>query len=113
MAGRKHQAGERERSKRTWRLEDIQKLIDSLVAREISEFEMEQDGLRISVRRGQAPVVSPASLTNQGAVPVPGPRVMAQYAPTPSAPAPAAAVVKRGGTAPTEVSPAEALHIIN
>jgi acetyl-CoA carboxylase biotin carboxyl carrier protein len=37
-----------------WRLNDIEKLIDLLVEREVSEFEMEKDGFRIRIRRGEA-----------------------------------------------------------
>ena len=45
-------SGKQEREGRAWNLKDIEQLIDLLVAREIAEFEMEQDGLRLRVRRG-------------------------------------------------------------
>jgi acetyl-CoA carboxylase biotin carboxyl carrier protein len=108
-AGRKRPGGER--SKQGWRLQDIQKLIDSLVEREISEFEMEQDGLRIHVRRGEPPAVAPASLMTPAVVPVPVPAVVPQPASPPPAPAPAPAATP-SATAPGEALPAEGLHII-
>lgn len=111
MAGKKRQS--EERSEGGWRLEDIQKLIDSLVEREISEFEMEQDGLRIRVRRGEPPAVAPASLMTPAVVPVPVP-VVAQPSSVPPATAPALGAAP-GKAAPGEALPAESaegLHII-
>lgn len=40
-------------SERAWNLKEIEKLIDLLIAREITEFEMERDGLRIRIHRGR------------------------------------------------------------
>jgi acetyl-CoA carboxylase biotin carboxyl carrier protein len=40
------------KEERGWSLKDIEQLLDLLVAREISEFEMEKDGLRVRVKRG-------------------------------------------------------------
>src|SRR5215831_9091296 len=37
-----------------WSLKDIQKLIDLVVDRQLSEFEMERDGLRVRIRRGES-----------------------------------------------------------
>src|SRR5271169_2124338 len=39
---------------KVWSLEDIQDLLDLLAGREITEFEMEQQGVKIRVRRGNA-----------------------------------------------------------
>jgi acetyl-CoA carboxylase biotin carboxyl carrier protein len=50
MPGRN--VGKQEREGRAWNLKQIEQLIDLLVAREISEFEMEQDGLRLRIKRG-------------------------------------------------------------
>jgi hypothetical protein len=44
--------GKEDREARAWNLKDIEQLLDLLVAREISEFEMEKDGLRLRIRRG-------------------------------------------------------------
>ena len=109
MARKKRQGGER--AKRGWHLEDIQKLIDSLVEREITEFEMEQDGLRIRVRRGEPPALAPGSLTApaEASVPVPG------VVPQPASPPPASArsaPAAQNATTLGEAPPAEALHTI-
>lgn len=39
---------------RVWNLEDIQDLLDLLATKEITEFEMEQQGVKIRVRRGNS-----------------------------------------------------------
>lgn len=47
-----------------WRLKDIQKLIDLVVDRELTEFEIERDGFRIRIRRGESQAVaSPSAQT--------------------------------------------------
>jgi len=55
---------------RVWNLDDIQNLLDLLARKEITEFEMEQQGVKIRVRRGNSQPVSPGN-TN-GYVIVPG-----------------------------------------
>jgi acetyl-CoA carboxylase biotin carboxyl carrier protein len=42
---------------RVWNLNDIQELLDLLAGREITEFEMEQQGVKIRVRRGNSYLV--------------------------------------------------------
>jgi acetyl-CoA carboxylase biotin carboxyl carrier protein len=64
MPGRN--VGKQEREGRIWNLKEIEQLIDLLVAREISEFEMEQDGLRLRIKRGFSYEPPPGS----GALPV-------------------------------------------
>jgi len=59
MPGRN--VGKQERERRAWNLKEIEELIDLLVAREISEFEMEKDGLRLRIRRGVAYQPAPGS----------------------------------------------------
>jgi len=51
-----------EGSGRVWGLKDIQELIDLLVWREITEFEMEQNGVRIRIKRGGANAGNPGPL---------------------------------------------------
>jgi acetyl-CoA carboxylase biotin carboxyl carrier protein len=41
-------------TERSWNLEEIQDLIDLLIKREISEFEMERGGLKIRIKRGNS-----------------------------------------------------------
>jgi acetyl-CoA carboxylase biotin carboxyl carrier protein len=44
---------------RTWGLKDIEKLLDVLAGREITEFELEQHGVKIRVKRGNAHSTNP------------------------------------------------------
>jgi acetyl-CoA carboxylase biotin carboxyl carrier protein len=89
------------KEERAWSLKDIEQLLDLLVAREISEFEMEKDGFKVRVKRGFAHEAANSTAFS------------AHYAgpltPGASSPAPADA------TAATQPSPAESsedLHII-
>jgi acetyl-CoA carboxylase biotin carboxyl carrier protein len=49
-----------EGSERAWGLKDIQDLIDLLVEREITEFEMEKDGVKVRIKRGNSHAGNPA-----------------------------------------------------
>ena len=60
MPGRN--VGKQEREGRAWNLKEIEELIDLLVAREISEFEMEKGGLRLSIKRGVSYEPPPGSM---------------------------------------------------
>ena len=89
----------------SWNLKEICELIDVLVEREISEFEMEKGGVRIRVRRGNSPAEAPAvSVLPANASPA--------WAPPPPSPPPV--VRPATGEAPAEAAsePAEDLHII-
>ncbi len=55
---------------RIWNLKDIQLLLDLLAGKEITEFEMEQQGVKIRVQRGVAHSGAPANLN--GYVVAPG-----------------------------------------
>ena len=93
--------GKEEREARAWSLKDIEQLLDLLVAREISEFEMEKDGLRLRIKRGL--VYEPAS---SAALPghYAGPATHGVSSPAPTG----ASVV----TEPLSAESAEDLHII-
>ncbi len=54
--------GKEGRAAHFWNLKDIQELIDLLVAREISEFEMEKDGFRVRIKRGSVHEPAPGGL---------------------------------------------------
>jgi acetyl-CoA carboxylase biotin carboxyl carrier protein len=57
---------------RSWELKDIQQLMDLLIEREVAEFEMEKDGMRIRIlRRDRAGTVSPAVTTASPSVAAP------------------------------------------
>ena len=62
MPGKKPSRSGEAASERSWELKDIRQLIDLLTEREVAEFEMEKDGMRIRILR-QAPA---------GAAPLPG-----------------------------------------
>ncbi len=83
---------------RVWHLDDIQALLDLLAVKEITEFEMEQQGVKIRVRRGNSQPLN-AGNTN-GYVIVPG------SAPSVAAPPPAPVIPV--ATAPPSSSPATA-----
>jgi acetyl-CoA carboxylase biotin carboxyl carrier protein len=95
------------RPEQAWSLKDIEKLMDSLAERNISEFEMEKDGLRVRIKRGEthaaiAPVTGPAVLP---AAPIPA------GIPLPSSPPATASAT----AAPPEAAAAEStegLHLI-
>ena len=94
-----------------WNLKDIEKLIDLLTERQIEEFEMEKDGLRVHIRRGapagpraRAPAHSPAAPPAPVTSP---PATSASAAGGQAEPATAAVAAE---AAPSE--PTEALHII-
>jgi len=79
---------------RAWSLENIQELLDLLAGREITEFEMEQEGVKIRVRRGN--LGDPALVNGQVPSPVPvmvtsSPAPLAAAAGPASTPGPAAA----------------------
>jgi len=83
---------------RVWNLDDIKELLDLLARKEITEFEMEQQGVKIRVRRGNAHPLN-AGTTN-GYVHAPGCAPVAAAQP----PAPVIPVA----TAPPTPSPAPA-----
>jgi acetyl-CoA carboxylase biotin carboxyl carrier protein len=94
-----------------WDLKNIEKLIDLLTERQIEEFEMEQDGLRVRIRRGGVPARARASAPSHAPAPPPAaaspPGISAPVSSGQTEPPPAAVAAE---TAPTE--PTETLHII-
>jgi len=83
---------------RVWNLDDIQELLDLLAVKEITEFEMEQQGVKIRVRRGNSHPVNAGNTNGYGFAPGPGPAIAAQP-PSPVIPV---------ATAPPTPSPAPA-----
>ena len=85
---------------RVWNLESIQELLDVLASKEIAEFEMEQQGVKIRVRRGAAQTSNPGPAN--GYVIAPGiAQTVSTPPPVPIAPvaAPAASGDAESGTA--------------
>ncbi|HEY6293132.1 MAG TPA: acetyl-CoA carboxylase biotin carboxyl carrier protein [Terriglobia bacterium] len=101
-----------ETSERDWRLKDIEKLMDLLAEREISEFEMEKNGFRIRIRRGENQAAAPASALVSAVVPAPLPVTSAPAGPPP---APDPAPVSPAPLSAAEAAPSEStdgLYII-
>jgi len=94
----------KESTDRGWSLKEIQDLIDVLVEREITEFEMEQSGLRVRIKRGDAHSTNPGAASLSFAVP-------ASPAPAPAGPP---LPVAEASPAPVETSTEapEGLHLI-
>ncbi len=73
---------------KSWDLKDIERLIDLLIERQITEFEMERGGVRVRIKRGDpAGANSAAPAATAFSASWPPPPVPA--APAPPAPAPA------------------------
>jgi acetyl-CoA carboxylase biotin carboxyl carrier protein len=89
-----------------WNLKEICELIDVLVAREISEFEMEKGGVRIRIKRGNASAESGNSNASAASLPPAWPSPPPPPSPAPTAAAPGAAAE----AAPAE--PADDVHVI-
>lgn len=84
MAGKRISRGT-EGPEQSWKLKDIQQLIDVLIEREVAEFELEKDGMRIRIRRQEKNGVLPAAPSGAGNF---APAVPAA-SPSPAAAAPA------------------------
>lgn len=105
MRGKNPSRG-REGSEQSWDLKEIQRLIDVLIEREITEFEMEKGGLRIRIKRGNVHAGNPASgAASLAAAPFPSP-VPA------SAPLVSAAVAAAPPPIESAAESSEELHII-
>ena len=96
-----------EDAKQPWGVDDLKELIDLLVGKEITEFEMEKGGLKIRIKRGNShlamvPVLGEGVSMASGAMapPIGTPSVVAAPSAHPLASAPA----------PAETSPAESLE---
>jgi len=95
---------------RVWNLNDIQELLDLLAGKEITEFEMEQQGVKIRVRRGNAPLPAPSS---NGYVGVPVPPAVATMPPVAIPIAPVAPPPSAGPAAPEPAGEStEGLHVM-
>ncbi len=86
---------------RVWTLDDIQELLDLLAGKEITEFEMEQQGVKIRVLRGGVQAANPGSFNGYVMTPA-GTQMIAS--PAPAAPAAPAAPV--AAPAPAAAEPA-------
>jgi acetyl-CoA carboxylase biotin carboxyl carrier protein len=104
---------QKEGSARTWGLKDIEELLDVLAGREITEFEMEQQGVKIRIKRGNAHAGNPGATENSlsPAFAPSYPPAAPNTSPVSSA-APLPSVVPQAGSLPVEpVESAEGLYI--
>ncbi|HEV2423484.1 MAG TPA: acetyl-CoA carboxylase biotin carboxyl carrier protein [Terriglobia bacterium] len=117
MAEKKSATG----SEEVWQLKEIQKLIDLLIQRDVAEFELEKDGVRIRVRRAESRTAGPASpptIISPAVLPLTIPTVPAAphaVAAAPAAEAPAPAARFEPAAPPVEAPPSEStdsLYII-
>jgi len=86
MAGKKPSRSV-EGTEKVWGLKEIEQLIDVLIDRQVTEFEMEQNGAKIRVKRGDYSVSNPGAGEACGAATAPPPSPMPA---TPSVLAPGA-----------------------
>ena len=82
MAGKKPSRSV-EGTERTWGLKEIEQLIDVLIDRQVTEFEMEQNGAKIRVKRGNHLVSNPVA--PEAYLSVPGAPTLS---PVPASPSP-------------------------
>jgi len=108
MPGKKPQ-GRKVESESAWNLREIRELIDVLIDREISEFEMEKGGVKVHIKRGGLAEALPAPIARSGDLPA---------SPLIYSPSPPSALGGESSTpvaAPTEAPPPEStegLYII-
>ena len=115
----------REESEHAWPLQDIQELINLLVEKEISEFELEKDGLRVRIKRAAPLDATGAPIAQAAVVPVPfepippAPRFPSSAGGSPgvapvgiAAPTDQAGPGSAGGAGPTPAESTEDLHLI-
>ena len=86
----KNPKGNLPESGRVWNLVDIQELLDLLAGKEITEFEMEQQGVKIRVRRGS---VHTGNAANSNDHPISHGSVPSVAPPAPAIPVPMAVSV--------------------
>jgi len=87
MAGKKTSRSV-ERTEKTWGLKEIEQLIDVLIERQVTEFEMEQAGAKIRVKRGSYSVSNPGASEAYVADPVSAAISLPPAAPSVPAPEP-------------------------
>ena len=103
MPGKKTSRGS-EAADQSWELKDIQQLIDLLIEREVAEFEMEKDGVRIRIlrRESRGPAASASTSAAQAIPAISDNHFHTAPAPGDQPPTPE----------PRAEEPAEALHVM-
>ena len=107
MPGKKTSRTGETATERSWELKEIQQLIDLLIEREVAEFEMERDGMRIRILRQAAAAGSHVRVSSGNSSGEPA------YRPTEAAVAPAPAPYQEPAAPEAEPeSPAENHHVL-
>jgi acetyl-CoA carboxylase biotin carboxyl carrier protein len=103
MSGKKTSRGS-EAADQSWELKDIQQLIDLLIEREVAEFEMEKDGVRIRIlrRESRGPASAAPASTNHAV-----PAISDNHFHTAPAPASEPAALQLG-----TAEPAKDMHVM-
>jgi acetyl-CoA carboxylase biotin carboxyl carrier protein len=101
MAGKKPSRSV-EGTEKVWGLKEIEQLIDVLIDRQVTEFEMEQNGAKIRVKRGNNPVSNPMAPDACLSVPV-----APTLPPVPASPSPPAFEPPSAAQPLTAETPAE------
>ena len=109
MAGKKPSRSV-EGTEKVWGLKEIEQLIDVLIDRQVTEFEMEQNGAKIRVKRGNHPVSN--SVAPEGYLSIPGAPTLSPAPASPSPPAPEPLPVAESLTDETPAESTEDLHVM-
>jgi acetyl-CoA carboxylase biotin carboxyl carrier protein len=97
-------------TEKVWGLKEIEQLIDVLIDRQVTEFEMEQNGAKIRVKRGNCLVSNPVAPEDYVSVPA-GPS-LSPVAASPNVPAPAPRPAAESPTVETPAESTEDLHVM-
>ena len=108
MAGKKSSRSA-EGTEKVWGLKEIEQLIDVLIDRQVTEFEMEQNGAKIRVKRGNYLVSNPGAGEAYGADVAP---ILSTPPAPPSAPSPGALPAEEPPTAEADAESTEDLYIM-
>jgi len=109
MAGKKPSRSV-EGTEKIWGLKEIEQLIDVLIDRQVTEFEMEQNGAKIRVKRGNHPVSNPVA--PDAYLSIPGAPTLSPTPASPSPPAPEPPPVAESLTAETPGESTEDLYVM-
>src|SRR5208337_395424 len=107
MAGKKPSRSV-EGTEKIWGLKEIEQLIDVLIDRQVTEFEMEQNGAKIRVKRGNNVVSNPVG--SEDYVSLPGAPSLSPVAASP--PVPASRPAAEPPTVETLAESTEDLHVM-
>jgi acetyl-CoA carboxylase biotin carboxyl carrier protein len=109
MAGKKPSRSV-EGTEKVWGLKEIEQLIDVLIDRQVTEFEMEQNGAKVRVKRHNYPVSNPVA--PEAYLSVPAAPTLSPAPASPSSPAPEPPPVAEPLTAETPAESTEDMYVM-